>query len=419
MNSKQTIIVVSACAVLAVGGYCGFIKYQTSVFDKKAQQFSDYENKFTKFHMETIGSKFTSRTVQITQEIKDLDTVVTYIAETNFGWNPKTRIYAFKSGSVELNRLLEKLEPAMVVNFTKTFSPVSISFDSKAVADKNENLSYQIGKMTGLTDLSVQESKNADLPYILADFKSKFTAEPSVLNGEGWDLKIGRQDVESNGSYKDPVHYNFTYSLGATSGLANRNKISVDHAKIENSMVQIESNSVQTLGLHLHDLNTKFEGINFDIDQADVEASLEWPKELSLQSAMLHAFAEDDLCEQTPEACMGFDGAGNLITTTEDEFFKAAKEGKVSLKLLPSTIKNKDLTITGSGSMVWNAEKKTFGDLIFNLKAEDPKMLGVVALFIPRGLFKRVSDRELESKIHCYIDESGTPYCAANGKRIF
>lgn len=419
MNSKQTIIAVAACAVLVVGGYCGFIKYQTSVFDKKAQQFSEYENKYTKFHMETIGSKFTSRTVQITQEIKDLDTVVSYIAETNFGWNPTTRIYAFKSGSVELNRLLEKLDPAMVVNFTKTFSPVSISFDSKAVTDKNENLSYQIGKMTGLTDLSVQESNNANLPYILAEFKSKFTAEPSVLNGEGWDLKIGRQDIESTGSYKDPVHYNFTYSLGATSGLANRNKISVDHTKIENSMAQVENNSVQTLGLHLHDLKTKFEGINFDIDQADVEVSLGWPKELSLQSAMLHAFAEDDLCEQTPEACMGFDGAGNLISTTEDEFIKAAKEGKVSLKLLPSTIKNKDLTLTGSGSMVMNAEKKTFGNFTFNLKAANPNMLGMVAMFIPRGLFKQVSDKELESKINCFVDEKGTPYCAANGKRIF
>lgn len=419
MNSKNTIIAIAACAVLAVGGYCGFIKYQTSVFDKKAQQFSEYENKFTKFHMETVGSKFTSRTVQITQEIKDLDTVVTYIAETNFGWNPTTRIYSFKSGSVELNQLLEKLDPVMLVNFTKTFTPVSISFDSKAVTDKHEDVSYQIGKMTGLTNLSVEESKNANMPYILADFKSQFTAEPWVLNGAGWDLKIGRQDVESKGSYKNPVHYNFTYSLGATSGSAERNKVSLDHAKIDNSMAQVDSNSVQTIGLHLHDLKTKFQGINFDIDQADVEGSLAWPKELSLQSALMHLYAEDDLCKETPEACMGFDGAGNLVTTTEDEFIKAAKEGKVSFKLLPSTIKNKDLTLTGSGYMVWNAEKRTFGDFTFNLKAENPNMLGMVAMFIPRGLFKQVSDKELESKINCFVDESGTPYCAANGKRLF
>lgn len=109
MNSKITIGAIAACAVIAVGGYCGFIKYQTSVFDEKAQQFSEYENKTTKFHMETIGSTFTSRTVQITQEIKDLDAVISYIAETNFGWNPTTRIYSFKSGSVELNQLLEKV----------------------------------------------------------------------------------------------------------------------------------------------------------------------------------------------------------------------------------------------------------------------------------------------------------------------
>lgn len=419
MNSKITIGAIAACAVIAVGGYCGFIKYQTSVFDEKAQQFSEYENKTTKFHMETIGSTFTSRTVQITQEIKDLDAVISYIAETNFGWNPTTRIYSFKSGSVELNQLLEKLAPVMQVNFTKTFTQVSVSFDSKAASDKTKDFSYQIGKMTAHSDLSVQETKNADLPYVLSDFKSQFTAEPGQLNGESWDLKIGRQDVESSGSYKGPVHYNFAYSLGATAGNAGRTKISADHVKIETVMNQVENDSVQTLGLHLHDLKTKFEGVNFDIDQADVEGSLAWPKELSLQSAMMHLYAEDDLCKETPQACMGFDGAGNLVTTTEDDFIKAAKEGKVSFKLLPSTIKNKDLTLTGSGSMVWNAEKKTFGDFTFNLKAENPNMLAMVAMFIPRGLFKQVSDKELESKINCAVDESGTPYCAANGKKLF